>query len=301
MSAARADATLTRMHTAETLRADLARLGVSPGGVLVVHSGFRAVGAVEGGPGAVAAALVRAVGAGTLLAPTFTSNLIDPRSWPVPPAPAERARILATMPVFDPARSPPYKMGAIAEALWRWPGARRSRHPVTSWVAIGPLAAELTDEHDLDDPEGLGGPVGRAWQRDAQVLLLGVDHDANTTIHLAESLLDMPHLRALPDLYPALRADGRREWRPVRKTTKCSDGFVKAGPHLAAACRSGQVGDAAALLVGSRAVVRITRELLAREPAALLCDDPECVHCPTSRAALASWRPAQVGPGDCCG
>jgi len=182
-------------------------------------------------------------------------------------------------------------MGAIATALWRTPGARRSLHPVTSWTALGPLAEALTADHPREDPEGRDGPVGRAWSRDALVLLLGVDHDANTTIHLAESLLDMPHLYALPDRYPERTADGEIRWRPVTKTTKCSDGFVGMGPRLeeAGVVRRGRVGDADCQLLRSRDIVRVAARLLEREPTALLCGDAECVHCPTSRALLREW------------
>jgi aminoglycoside 3-N-acetyltransferase len=283
------------MHTATTLQVDLLGLGVPRDSVLLLHSGYRALGALEGGPVAVLSALRSTLGRqGTLLAPTFTTQLTDPATWPVPPPLEERARILEAMPLFDPAESPPHKMGAIATALWHTAGAVRSDHPVTSWAAIGPEALALTREHSRDDPEGIDGPVGRAYRADAWVLLLGVGHDANTTIHLAESLLEMPHLRALPDRYPLAGPDGRREWRAVQKTTKCSDGFVGLEPHLDAAgpIRRGRVGDADAQLLRSRDIVRVAVSLLSREPAALLCDDPECVHCPTSRALLLGWRPA---------
>jgi aminoglycoside 3-N-acetyltransferase len=282
------------MHTETSLVADLERLGLRRGGVTIVHSGYRSLGPVEGGPAAVARALLRAVGdAGTLLVPAFTTNLIDPYTWPEPPASEERARIMAEMPAFDPELSPPHKMGAVAQALWRLPGARRSHHPITSWVALGPRADELTVDHPREDPEGIDGPVGRACRADAQVVLIGVDHDANTSIHVAESLLEMPHLEALPDRYPVDTPGGGREWRPVAKTTKCSDGFVQLEPHLerAGAIRRGVVGDAPAQLLRAREIVRVVAELMSRAPTALLCDDPECVHCPTSRALLRSWTP----------
>jgi aminoglycoside N3'-acetyltransferase len=269
-----------------------------PGSLTLVHSSYRAVGPVEGGPAAVVRALLDAAGpTGTLLAPTFTTDLTDPYCWPVPPSAVERERRLATMPCFDPATSVPHKMGVIARTLWQTPGSLRSDHPVTSWTAHGPCAAELMRDQPRDDPEGRDGPVGRAWQRDAAVLLLGVDHDANTTIHLAECLLDMPHLRVLPDRYPTVSSAGQRQWRPVLKTTKCSDGFVKLGPELARAgvVRHGRVGAAACHHVRSRDVVRVAVALLRSEPTALLCDDPECVHCPSSRAALAGWKPPE-GP-----
>ena len=283
------------MHTIDSLRLDLQRLGVVPGGVLIMHSGYKPIGPVEGGPDTVVEAVRQSVGDdGTVLAPTFTTNLIDPRTWPVPPPPEERERLLASMPPFDPQQSAPHKMGAIATAFWRRPDARRSLHPITSWAAIGPRAEELTCDHPLEDPEGIDGPVGRALRADAQVLLLGVSHDADTTIHLAESLLDMPHLYALPDHYLVVDAEGGREWRPVTKTTKCSDGFVKLEPHLerAGVVRRGKVGDADCQLLRSKDIVAVATELLRRQPNALLCNDPECVHCPTSRELLERWHPA---------
>lgn len=282
-----------RPTTREGLVRDLGRLGVVPGGCLIVHSSYRALKPVEGGPAAVVAALAEAVGPeGTVLAPTFTTDLIDPATWPVPPSEEERRAILEGMAEFDPATSAPHKMGAVATALWKAEGALRSRHPVTSWTALGPLAEALLRDQPLDDPEGADGPVGRVHRRGGQVLLLGVEQDANTTIHLAESLLDMPHLRVLPDRYPGRDAEGRRVFLPVAKTTKCSDGFVKIQPHLEAAglVRHGRVGRAPAQLLGSRQLVAAAMELLARAPTALLCDDPECVHCPTSARVLEGFR-----------
>lgn len=281
------------MYDRASLTADLRALGVPSGALLLLHSGFRSLGPVLGGPDTVIAALREALGPeGTLAVPTFTTQLIDPQTWPSPPPPEERARIMASMPGFDPETSPPHHMGAIATALWKTPGALRSRHPVTSWTALGPLAEALLRDHPLDDPEGRDGPIGRAWQWGGLVLLLGVDHDANTTLHLAESLLEMPHLLELPDRWPD-DASGERVWRLVRKTTKCSDGFVKFRLHAqrAGIVTSGRVGDADCQLMRSRDLVRVASELLARDPTALLCDDPDCVHCPTSRRVLTGWRP----------
>jgi aminoglycoside 3-N-acetyltransferase len=281
------------MHTESSLISDLQRFDLGRADILVLHSGYRALRGVEGGPAAVVRALRAALGpTRTLIAPTFTTQLIHPDTWPTPPPPETRPRIVDEMPCFEPSRSTPHKMGAIAEAVWRAPGAIRSDHPVTSWSAIGPRAVELTRDHPIDDPEGIDGPVGRAYRADARVMLLGCGHDADTTIHLAECLLEMPHLLALPDRYPARGADGEREWRPVRKTTKCSDGFVKIEPRLerAGVIQRGLVGDAAVQLIRARDIVRVAVDLLRETPPALLCDDPECIHCPTSRRVLEGWR-----------
>ena len=40
-----------------------------------------------------------------------------------------------------------------------------------------------------------GRPVGRVYELDGQVLLLGAGHDANTTIHLAETLAGVRYRR----------------------------------------------------------------------------------------------------------
>ena len=39
-------------------------------------------------------------------------------------------------------------------------------------------------------------PIGRVWERDGQVLLLGVDHTADSTVHLGECLAGVPYRRA---------------------------------------------------------------------------------------------------------
>src|SRR5437764_10069207 len=98
---------------------DLRALGVREGTVLLVHTSFRAVRPVEGGPPGLIAALRAAIGeSGTLVMPTMTDG--------------------AT--VFDPASTPSVGMGITAELFWRTPGVRRSTHPGASFAAQGPQA-----------------------------------------------------------------------------------------------------------------------------------------------------------------
>ena len=53
---------------------------------------------------------------------------------------------------------------------------------------------------------GLDSPVGRVYELDGQVLLLGVDHTANTTIHLGEY---MRRARYRRKKYVTLLKEGR--------------------------------------------------------------------------------------------
>jgi hypothetical protein len=56
----------------------LRRLGVAGGGVLLVHTSFRAVRPVEGGPAGLIAALCDALGSGTLVMPSWTGHDEEP-------------------------------------------------------------------------------------------------------------------------------------------------------------------------------------------------------------------------------
>ncbi|MFI5844387.1 aminoglycoside N(3)-acetyltransferase [Catenuloplanes sp. NPDC051500] len=174
--------------TRSSLAAELAALGVRTGGVLLVHGSLRALGWVCGGAEAVVLALRDVLGpGGTLVVPTHTPINSDPAHWVNPPVPVEWWPVIrAETPAFDPARTPSRYMGAIAEQVRTWPGARRSAHPQVSFAALGPRAAEITDGHGLGDGLGEASPLGRLYRLGADVLMLGTGWDTCTSLHLAE-------------------------------------------------------------------------------------------------------------------
>ena len=76
------------IHPRSTLAADLRRLGVVPGAVVLVHSSMKALGYDPGGTVAVALALLDAVGPdGTLVVPTQTGTTATRRAGRGPPCP----------------------------------------------------------------------------------------------------------------------------------------------------------------------------------------------------------------------
>ena len=134
-------------------------LGVQPGGVLLVHCAFSQVKPVEDGPEGLIAALRSALGPeGTLVMPSMTADDDHP---------------------FDPRATSCIGMGIVAQTFWQLPGVLRSDSP-HAFAAAGPQAARITAPHPVDVPHGLDSPVGRVYELDGQVLLLGVDHTANT-------------------------------------------------------------------------------------------------------------------------
>lgn len=255
---------MTRSHSIEELTLQLARLGVRRGSVLEVHTSFRAVGPVEGGPAGLIEALTRAVGPdGTVVMPTMTDGET----------------------VFDPRTTPTVDMGITAETFWRMPGVCRSTHPGGSFAARGRHAEHICSPQPLEPPHGPVSPPGRVHELGGQVLLLGVTHSESTILHVAESIAHVPYGISYPCV---VEEDGRAVRKLVRETDHCCIGFRKLDVWLDARSlqREGPVGNAHAKLADARDVVRVAVEHLTKEPLVFLCEAGHCSECDAARASV---------------
>src|SRR5690242_1889304 len=137
--------------TVDSIAADLAVLGVKPGMVLVVHSSLKSMGFVNGGPVSVILALEEVLGLeGTLVMPTHTADNSDPANWKNPPVPESWwETIRQTMPAYDPALTPTFRMGIIPETFRKQTGVLRSSNPDASFAAWGKYARQITEDHAL--------------------------------------------------------------------------------------------------------------------------------------------------------
>ncbi len=247
--------------------AQLQALGVKSGGVLLVHTSFKAVRPIEGGPLGLIRALRAAIGEeGTLVMPTMTDGEA----------------------VFDPRSTPTVSMGITAETFWRQPGVERSLHPGGSFAAAGPLAQRICAPQPLSPPHGPDSPPGRVHELGGQVLLLGVGHSENTTLHVAEAIAHVPYSISHPCV---VEVDGVAGTVMVAETDHCCRRFTLADEWLRerGLQREGQVGSAEARLCASRDVVSVAALHLTADPLIFLCPASEgCEECDAARDSVPS-------------
>ena len=252
------------MSFADRIADELVALGVSGDGVLVVHTAFSSFGGRAGAPADLIAALRIAAGSrGTVVMPSMSDDDEQP---------------------FDPQRTPCAGMGIVADTFWRMPGVRRSDSP-HAFAAVGPHAAEITAPHPIDVPHGLNSPVGRAYDLDAEVLLLGVGHDANTTVHLAENIAGVRY--KLPK-YATVMREGQCIREYYREVDHCCANFALLDSWLEARGHQqrGFIAGASARLVSARDVVAAALDHLRENEVVFLHPQGVCSECDEARASM---------------
>ncbi len=225
----------------------------------MVHSSLSALGWVCNGPDAVALALQSAVGEdGTLVMPAHSGQLTEPAHWQNPPVPESWWPIIrAEAAPYDPVRTPTRMMGAIAEAFRTSPNVRRSDHPHHSFAAWGHHRDRIVADHTIGVEMGEDSPLAQIYELGGWVLLLGVPHENNTSLHLAEYRADFPGKTTEKQGAPML-VDGERRWVEFDTLAVDSDDFNQIGAAFAkqtGLVKMGRVGYADALLMPQRPLV----------------------------------------------
>ena len=250
---------------AETLRG----AGLAGGDSVLVHSSFRSLLPFAGGPAEVIAAIRAIIGEdGNLMLPTFNYTR------PLPE------------PHFD-VHETAARTGAIAETGRAMRGAVRSLHPTHSVAVIGPDAEALTRDHLDSRAFGVDSPIDRFARQGGNVLLLGVGHTANSTLHLAEEHAGIAKVSSYDPL-PWVKVrlpDGSMIEHQIDSSPSCSAAFEAAAYLLR---RDGLIRDARAggcliQIMRAQDVIDCIAARLRKDPDLLRCTDPNCILCTGAR------------------
>jgi aminoglycoside 3-N-acetyltransferase len=257
--------------TRKRLVTDLRDLGVPAGRPLLVHASLSQIGNVKGGAGAVIDALLQVIGPdGTLVTGAGTpENSTTSRAFQARTAGFTQEQVdefRAKMPAFDRAATPT-SVGAIAEALRTRPGAHRSAHPQSSFAAFGRDARALMSRHPLRCHLGEASPLRKLYERDALVLMLGVDYRACSAFHLAEYRYCKRPPRQIYSC--VVKRRGKPRWIEYRDVALDDHDFEIIGNSLEGVLKeqrvmlTGRVGGAAASLIPMRPIVDHAAEWMA--------------------------------------
>lgn len=239
--------------TMHSLERDLAALDLPSGSAVIVHSSLSSIGWTVGGAEAVINALTIWAGpSGTLIMPTHSAQLTDPATWENPPVPeAWWPTIRKAMPPYDPVSTPTTGMGIVPETFRRLPQVRRSSHPTASFAGRGLLRDRLLADQSLNDGLGENSPLARLYDTEGWVLLLGVGHDSNTSLHLAQYRAG-GHDAPRQQVSSPMRSGESRIWATYRELPKEIDDFPAVGSAFeteAGVTRVAAVGIATARLM----------------------------------------------------
>lgn len=161
-------------------------------------------------------------------------------------------------------------MGILPEILRRHPKAKRSSHPIQSFAGIN--ADAILNTQTLYEPFA---PIAALAEQDGWVLLLGVDHRVNTSIHYGEKLAGrMQFIRW------ALTQD---------KVVECpgypgdSEGFNVIAPDVETYTRRVEISGAPVQAIHLRSLLKVVVGKIHENPCALLCGRAECERCEAVR------------------
>lgn len=248
----------------------LSKLGLNKSQV-IAHASLKAFGHIDGGADTMLAALLDSVRG--VIMPAFTyKTMLNPEVGPPKNGMVygSESDLNKMAEVYHPDMPADRMMGVLAETLRRHPKAKRSMHPIQSFAGI--RADAILNTQTIYDPMA---PIRALADHDGWVLLLGVDHRVNTSIHYAEKLGGRLHF-----IRWALMGD---------RVVECSgfpgdsEGFEAIAPHVEKYTRRVEIGGAQVQAVHLRSLVKTVVDMIQENPFALLCQRPDCERCTAVR------------------
>jgi aminoglycoside 3-N-acetyltransferase len=266
--------TTVRSVGVDDITAGLQTLGLTSNSNVILHASLSSFGHVAGGLQAVTEAVTKVCGTVLMLAGSG-----DYCRLPAPPGLVRPDNAFFTADDwadFDHAveSATPFAhdlrvdrwLGGVVEHLRTHYPHTRGPHPLLSFLAVGSRAQRLIDGERLDAPLG---PIEELEALDGDVLLLGVTHTSNTTIHLAEQRLGRGRFHRYALTAPHV-------WSELPNCGGESHRFDDLEPALRPHTSEVMIGPCRARRIPVRAVLAAAEAAILADPAALLCADPSC-------------------------
>jgi len=262
------------MLTFRDLFTALRKLDLDRAHPVIAHGSLSSFGEVNGGADTVLGALLSI--SNSVLMPTFTFKTmlipeVGPENNAIRYGSGKDLNRMAEF--FTPDMPVDSLMGTIPEAMRLHPKAHRSMHPILSFGGIN--ADQELEKQTLGEPLA---PIHALREAEGWVILLGVDHTVNTSIHYGELLAGRKQF-----VRWALTPEGVKE---CPHFPGCSNGFNAITPSLDKVIRRVQVGSSLIQSVPIAALVETVLAMLQQDPLALLCEKPDCERCNAVRESL---------------
>ena len=283
------------MTTYTEIKSALDSLGLKDAPV-IAHASLRSFGEVEGGAPMVVQAFIDSFGG--VVMPTHTYKaMIVPQAGPDNNAmDYGKPDPFNTEPeFFTPHMPADVLMGAIPEALRQRPGAKRSSHPILSFAGfnVDAILATQTVKEPL-------APIQALAEENGWVVLAGVDHTVNTSMHLAEKLAGRRQfirwalVRDMLTRPVPLKLAGHNfastsvNERVIECPSfpGCSAGFQAIAKDIQPFTKRVTAGNSAVQAVPLAALFHAVISKINQDPKALLCFEPNCARCNTVRMSL---------------
>ncbi len=248
---------------------------------IILHASLSSFGEVRGGAETLLGAILATFP--FVLAPTFSyKSMVIPETGPdnngLEYGSGRNQNKMAEF--FSLEKPADHLMGIVAEKIRSHSKSERSTHPILSFAGF--QLADAIQSQTLEEPLA---PIQWLLDQDGSVLLLGVNHTVNTSIHLAE------------------QKAGRKTFIRWALTPRailecpgfpgCSEGFNQAAIHLAEITSAVKIGAADVMAIPIREMTEILIAVLQADPLALLCEKENCLRCQSVRDHLNS-QPANL-------
>ncbi len=248
--------------TKQDLASEFSRLGLQAGDIVLVHSSYKSLGPVEGGPQTVIDALLEVLTPdGTLIMPTFNFNFNKGEPWDVMKTPSH--------------------MGVLTELVRTNPESRRVFHPFYSFSILGKLKDEMTRIR-YKDSYGKDSIFMQLRKRDAKIMIIGLSYTHSMTFFHHIEQMEGVDYRFIKEFTGEVTDEAGRTYtdtftmlvRDISKGVLTEVDPMGAVLEKRGVVKMQKIGEADVKLMKANDVYRVTAEEMKKDPTLMYQIDP---------------------------